>query len=134
MAEWNKSGIPHKGWQCIDVIDLGEDKEKMEEIDYEQCEMCNNEKIRYVHIMKHPEYKILLHVGCVCAEKMSEDYENPRKQENALKNKLKRKYNFNKVEWRFNPIKKSYSKKYKGEYITILQSKYDNWGIASRIL
>lgn len=34
--------------------DLGEGLEG-EEIEYEQCEMCGNEKIRYVHIMKHPE-------------------------------------------------------------------------------
>lgn len=129
MAEWNKLGIPHKGWKCIDVLDLGENTEKIEEIEYEQCEMCGNEKIRYVHVMEHPEYPETLHVGCVCAEKMSGDYDNPRKLENLLKNKANRRRNFNRIEWKFNPSRKSYSKKYKGEYITIVESKYGNFGV-----
>lgn len=129
MAEWNRRRIPHKGWQCIDVLDLGEDAESTEDIEYEQCEMCGNEKIRYVHVMKHPEYQEILHVGCVCAEKMSGDYENPRKCEISLKNKATRRRNFNRIEWRFNPIKKTYSKKYKGECITLLESKYGNWAV-----
>ena len=129
MAEWNKPGIPHKGWRCINVLDLGEDAESIEDIEYEQCEMCGNEKIRYVHVMKHPEYPETLHVGCICSEKMSEDYENPRKCEIALRNKAIRRRNFNRTKWRFNPSKKTYSKKYKGEYITLLESKYGNWGV-----
>ena len=129
MEKWNKPEVPHKGWQCIDVIDLGEDTESNEEIEYEKCEMCNNEKIRYIHIMKHPAYSRTLRVGCVCAEKMSEDYKNPRKREAELKNKALRKYNFNCKKWIFNPSKKTYSKKYKGEYITIVESKYGNFGV-----
>ena len=52
---WDKKDIPHKGWIEIGMEDLGEEAEFGEEIQYEQCEMCGNEKIRYVHIMKHPE-------------------------------------------------------------------------------
>lgn len=129
MTKWYIKGIPHKGWSCEDILDLGEDVENTDEIVYEQCEMCGNEKIRYVHIMKHNEYEGMLHVGCVCAEKMSDDYENPRKNEEKLKNKIKRKSNFNKIEWNYNIRKKTYSKKIKGEYITILESKYGNFGI-----
>lgn len=91
--------------------------------------MCGNERIRYAHIMVHPEFPRELHVGCVCAEKMSNDYVNPRKFETALKNARIRRNNFNKAQWRFNEAKKTYSKKYKGEYITIMQSHYGNWGI-----
>lgn len=129
MAEWNKPGIPHKGWQCIDVYDLGENAESSEDIEYERCEMCNNEKIRYVHVMKHSEYKELLRVGCNCAEKMSEDYENPCKRETDLKNKAVRRRNFNRKEWNFNSAKGTYSKKYKGEYITIKEGKFGGWGV-----
>ena len=50
-----------------------------EEIPYEQYEMCGNERIRFVHLMQHPDYPHELRVGCVCAEKMSDDYVNPRK-------------------------------------------------------
>ena len=24
MTKWNKEGLPHKGWKCLDVIDLAE--------------------------------------------------------------------------------------------------------------
>ena len=48
MIRWNKADIPHKGWKYIGIEDLGEDVYPGEEIRYEQCEMCGNEKIRYV--------------------------------------------------------------------------------------
>lgn len=129
MGEWNREGIPHKGWKCIDVFDLADEIEAGEEILYEQCEMCGNEKIRYVHVMKHQDFPEELHVGCVCAEKMSGDYVNPRRCETALKNKAMRRRNFNRVRWRFNSVKNTYSKKYKGEYITIMEGRYGGWGI-----
>lgn len=74
---WDKEGIPHKGWVNIDVIDN-------EDI-HGQCEMCGKEDIRYAHIMTHPKYHNLS-VGCVCAERMSEDYVTPRRLlDNAIK-------------------------------------------------
>lgn len=129
MTKWNKEGLPHKGWKCLDVIDLAEYAEPGDSIPYEQCEMCGNEKIRYAHIMTHPEYPDEIHVGCICAEKMTDDYDTPRKRETAVRNRTMRKKNFNKVQWRFNREKRTYSKKYKGEYITIMQSRYGNWGV-----
>ena len=41
---WNKEGIPHKGWHCIDVEDLADLVDGTEEIPYEQCEMCGKWK------------------------------------------------------------------------------------------
>ncbi len=66
--------VPHKGWHCVDVIDLRADGESADETDYATCQMCGNEKIRYVHIMEHPDLDENFDVGCVCAEKMSGDY------------------------------------------------------------
>lgn len=70
----------------LDVIDLAEYATPGEPIPYEQCEMCGNEKIRYAHVMIHPEYPEEIHVGCVCAEKMTDDYDTPRKRETAVRN------------------------------------------------
>ena len=75
MARWDNPGVPHKGWTLICVEDLGEDVSGDEEIEYETCEMCHNERIRYVHILTHPEYPGEIRVGCDCACKMTEDYE-----------------------------------------------------------
>lgn len=129
MTKWSKEGLPHKGWKCIDVIDLAEHVTSGDTIPYEQCEMCGNEKIRYAHVMTHPEYPNEIYVGCVCAEKMTDDYDTPRKKETAVRNRSMRRNNFNKVQWRFNSEKGTYSKKYKGEYITIMKSRYGNWGV-----
>ena len=72
---WDQPGVPHKGWHCVDVVDLRADGESADETDYATCQMCGNEKIRYVHIMEHPDLDENFEVGCVCAEKMSDDYE-----------------------------------------------------------
>ena len=47
--------------------------------------MCETQEIRYVHYMHHPDYAAELGVGCVCAEKMEEDYEGPRRRERDLR-------------------------------------------------
>lgn len=41
---WDKKDIPHKGWIETGMEDLGEEAEFGDEIQYEQCEMCGNEK------------------------------------------------------------------------------------------
>ena len=122
------AGIPYKGWKCMAVFDLADETGTGEEILYEQCEMCGEEK-RYVHVMKHQHFPDEVYVGCVCVEKMFGDYINPRRREIALKNKAMRRRNFNRVKWRVNSFKNTYSKKYKGEYITIMESRYGGWGV-----
>ena len=74
-SRWDQPGVPHKGWHCLDVVDLRADGGPADETDYATCQMCGNEKIRYVHIMEHPDLDENFEVGCVCAEKMSDDYE-----------------------------------------------------------
>jgi hypothetical protein len=75
---WNQPDVPHKNWQFVNVIDTGTAEET--------CEMCGNERIRYVHSMTHSNWSGPLRVGCVCAEKMTDDYVNPRKRERVLRN------------------------------------------------
>ncbi|MFA6924116.1 MAG: hypothetical protein WC223_07655 [Bacteroidales bacterium] len=97
---WKQQGIPHKGWQLITVIDVREDGQSEWETDYETCMMCGNEKIRYVHIVEHNEVDEEFRVGCVCAEKMTNDYLNPRQREKELRNKTNRRINWAKKEWK----------------------------------
>lgn len=63
---WNQKGFPHKGWRCTAVEDLGTGEHT--------CEMCGREEIRYVHVVRHAEVANEISVGCVCAEKLEEDY------------------------------------------------------------
>ena len=127
MNLWDKKGVPHKGWKCVDMIDLCEDQE---DVDYEtrkseiyiQCEMCGQDGIRYIHVMEHPEWNERLNVGLVCASKMEDEY-NSNRREADLKNRSLRKVRFMKSEWR----QKSNGNlvlQYKGDVITIMPSKY----------
>lgn len=99
MERWDKKGLPHKGWRCDDVIDLGGDG-PMDDDDYATCEMCDKERIRYVHVMSHPRVPKSIDVGCVCAGKMSGDYEGARQRERVLRNKAARRSNWLKRNWR----------------------------------
>jgi hypothetical protein len=120
MARWDNPGVPHKGWTLICVEDLGEDVSGDEEIEYETCEMCHNERIRYVHILTHPEYPGEIRVGCDCACKMTEDYETSPGKERRLRNRAARKRNFMKQPWNINR-NGNLVLRYKGEQITAIE-------------
>jgi hypothetical protein len=94
---WSQPGVPHKGWRCVDVDDL----RPPEGDDYEHatCQMCLNEKLRFVHTMEHDEYPVKLEVGCVCAEKMAEEYDG-KAREQHLRNRAARKSKWLTRKWR----------------------------------
>lgn len=76
-GKWSDPNVPHKGWNCIDIEDLSEPKNI--------CEMCESQHIRYVHYMKHPDYKNILGVGCICAGKMEENYIIAKQRDDYMK-------------------------------------------------
>lgn len=96
---WNIPNIPHKGWILQDVIDVREDGQTVDETEYETCMMCNNERIRYVHIVSHSEVVELFKVGCICAEKMTNDYVTPKRLEKKLRRRTARRINWIKKPW-----------------------------------
>jgi hypothetical protein len=79
---WNQPGVPHRGWTCLGAEDLGEP--------LHLCEMCRSQHCRYVHAMEHPEYPGTLHVGCICAGKMEDEYA-ARERERVLRRATRRK-------------------------------------------
>jgi hypothetical protein len=89
---WKRADIPHTGWVCINLIDLG----KAEGI----CEMCGNHSIRYVHIMRHHDYSGTIRAGCICAGRMEGNSEKASQREHDYKNLQNRKMNFLKREWK----------------------------------
>lgn len=107
---WNQQSVPHKGWILIDVIDIREEGQSEDETDYESCQMCGNEKIRYVHIINHVEVVEDFRVGCICAEKMTNDYVNPKKREKELRNRANRRTNWAKKEWKISQQNNFYLK------------------------
>jgi len=115
---WKTPGVPHRGWSLTDVIDVREDGQPECETDYETCMMCGNERIRYVHVVKHAEVDREFSVGCDCAEKMTNDYVNPKKKEKELRNRVNRKNNWAKRSWKTNSNDNSYLKM-DGHYLLI---------------
>lgn len=53
--------------------------------EYEDCEFCGRERIRFVHLLKHEEWLNIIRVGCICAERLTEDYINPAVRERKLR-------------------------------------------------
>jgi hypothetical protein len=82
-GKWAQSGVPHKGWACVDIEDLGGQSTV--------CEMCEHQEIRYVHYMRHPDFESDLACGCDCAGKMEEDYARAGIREKKMKNRAGRK-------------------------------------------
>ena len=91
-GKWSQAGVPHKGWSCIDIEDLGEPSAI--------CEMCETQDIRYVHTMTHPDYPGQLGCGCVCAGRMEENYEGARQREKIVRNAASRKRRWLSRDWR----------------------------------
>ena len=78
-GKWSVAGVPHKGWTCVDVEDLGSPSLR--------CEMCESQEIRYVHYMQHPAYSDVLGVGCVCGGHMEGDLTASRHRESGMKSR-----------------------------------------------
>jgi len=124
---WDTAGVPHKGWTCVDVIDLRADGEPADETDYATCQMCGNEKIRYVHIMEHPDLEEQFEVGCVCAEKMSDNYEGPRRREAKLRNRAARRTRWLQRAWRRSAKGNSFLN-LEGHNLVVYPTKTGRWG------
>ena len=91
-GKWSTPGVPHKGWTCVHVEDLGAPSSI--------CEMCETQAIRYVHYMEHPSYPGQLGCGCVCAGRMEENLQRAELREKTLKNSASRRKRWLSREWR----------------------------------
>lgn len=81
-GKWSQPGVPHRGWTCVDIEDLGAPNII--------CEMCESQEIRYVHHMSHGEYPEQLQVGCVCAGHMEENLAAAKGRETSMKSRAEK--------------------------------------------
>lgn len=91
-GKWSALGIPHKGWLCVDIEDLGEPQVL--------CEMCESQTIRYVHHMEHPLYPTALAVGCVCAGHMEGDLNAARNRDAAMQSRASKRNRWTTRKWK----------------------------------
>jgi hypothetical protein len=90
-GKWAQPGVPHRGWECVDIEDLG----NVDAV----CEMCEMVHIRFVHIMEHPDHEAL-RVGCVCAGNMEQDLVGARRRESEFKKRQSRRSSWLTRPWR----------------------------------
>jgi hypothetical protein len=91
-GKWSDAGVPHKGWYCVDIEDLGEPQAT--------CEMCESQTIRYVHHMEHPSFQGVLAVGCVCAGHMEGDVSAARGREASMRGRASKRARWLTRNWR----------------------------------
>lgn len=114
-------GTPRKGWDYVGCADYGKP--------IFTCEACGNPEVRYVHELEHDEMIEPLHVGCVCAEHLTRDYVNPRKQERRAKSFSARFSRFMVRPWRVS-AKGTRWMQYRGHLLWIFQRQDKSWGYA----
>lgn len=115
---WNRPGIPHKGWRCVDAIDL--ERATPDAV----CQMCGRERLRFVHTMRHPDYPDHLQVGCVCAAKMESDPSAAANRERRLLNLAARRRTWLSRGWRTSRKGNEY-RKVQGHVVTVFPERFD---------
>ena len=96
MKLWEEPGVPHKGWECLEVLDLKEEETE----DAEVCEMCGQEHLRFVHILRHDHYPEPVRAGCICAGKLTGNYTSAQAGEAKLRNRARRRSTWLTRKWK----------------------------------
>jgi hypothetical protein len=118
-GKWSQSGVPHKGWRCINSEDLSEPSLR--------CQMCESSEIRYVHYMEHDGYPGILACGVVCAGNMEQDLLRARVREQLLAGSARRRAHFPKRRgWHLN--RKSNPQIKVGAFTITMFRKANGWG------
>lgn len=100
FGKWSEAGVPHRGWICVGVEDLGRPDAT--------CEMCELQQIRYVHYMEHADYPGGLAVGCDCASNMEIDKAAAPERERRMKSKAARRKRWLTRDWRLSAKNNEY--------------------------
>ncbi len=107
---WKRENVPHSGWRCTGITDLG--------APVGVCEMCGYQIIRYVHHMEHDEYPLSIGAGCICAGKMEGNVEAAKLREKEFRNRQSRLETFKLRKWKLSKNGNNYIK-IKGHLIVL---------------
>ncbi len=88
-------GCPKKGWAWLRAVDLHlEQGRKLG--GYEVCQFCGKEQIRFVHSLRHKDWKDVIAAGRICASELTGTSEADS-EERRLRNYALRRSNFLKL-------------------------------------
>jgi len=116
-GKWENHNVPHNGWECIDIQDLGTPAMV--------CQMCEHEIIRYAHYMRHSDYNTTLVVGCVCAGRMEGDSQKARKRDSFMKSRMNKRKNWLGRKWKISQKGNQYIKS--DGFIVIMTKRNGVW-------
>lgn len=85
FGKWSEPGVPHLGWECVAVADLG----PKEDGEHVLCEMCEKETIRFRHHMQHADYTDLF-VGVICAGQMEGNKQAAKDRDDLMRAEARR--------------------------------------------
>jgi hypothetical protein len=117
FGKWSQPGVPHKGWTCIDIEDIGEPSAI--------CEMCEKQSIRYIHYMEHPDYGDTLRVGCICAGHMEDDLISAQRRDDFMKSRSSKRKKWIDRNWKISAKGNSYIKS--DGYIIVMKCQDTYW-------
>jgi hypothetical protein len=80
-GKWLRDDVPKFGWHCVRMVDHDDDGWMYSEY----CEMCESTRRRYIHVMRHPQYRDELACGCVCAGYMTDNLEEAVQREERFR-------------------------------------------------
>lgn len=114
-------GCPKTNWSWLRCIDLKED-EGLDFEDYEDCEYCGQEKIRFVHALTHSDWRGVIRVGQICAGRMTTvSPEELEKAEAILRNRSQRRQRFPRLKsWKVS-AKGNQHIDYLGEHVIVMK-------------
>lgn len=122
---WDKPGLPHTGWYCVDMKDFWATRSGV-------CEMCGKTRIRYLHIMAHDQHPDYIGVGRVCAGHLESNQPAAKLRESRLKSWARRRANWLSRKWKRSAAGNDYLN-IEGLNIVVYYSQtYSNW--SSRIV
>ena len=117
-GKWENPNIPHEGWECIDIEDLGSR--------VTVCQMCEKETIRYAHYMRHSDCQGLLIVGCVCAGRMEGNLQDAQRRDAFMKSRMNKRKNWLGRKWKVSQKGNHYIKS-DGFVVVMKQKKNGVW-------
>lgn len=119
---WREKDVPHKGWDHEGVEDLGHGETQT-------CEMCQVQKIRFVHRVSHDDYDGPLYVGVECAGALTEDYNGARDRQKRAVNRARKRDKFpNASGWRMSKSGGWYIKE--DGYVVTVKSRRGGYSVA----
>jgi len=119
-GKWSTPGVPHRGWMCVDVEDLGEPTHV--------CEMCESSSVRFVHFMSHQHYPDVLEVGCVCAGHMEENHAAARGRDSRMQARATRRMRWLRRRWRTSARGNEWLRS--DGYRVTIQQRADGWAVS----